>query len=166
MIVLFLYGFPRLNLFDLNDLLGWALLKNWCVYLLRIQSKRKRPRTPTPGNYLGLKSSRDGKFPTFLLYRSLLPIMLLLLPFSVWSYLSMPVLGFRGRYRGGYGREDYSGYCRSPRRSPYLGGRDYSPRRSPYGVRSRRDRSRSLPYSPYRSPDRGSYGRRANVYAR
>ncbi|KAJ8545703.1 hypothetical protein K7X08_018286 [Anisodus acutangulus] len=36
--------------------------------------------------------------------------------------------GDRGRYRG---RDDY-GYRRSPRRSPYRGGRDYSPRRSPY----------------------------------
>lgn len=24
------------------------------------QSRRKRPRTPTPGHYLGLKNSRDG----------------------------------------------------------------------------------------------------------
>ncbi|KAJ6774710.1 TRANSFORMER-2 SEX-DETERMINING PROTEIN-RELATED [Salix purpurea] len=52
--------------------------------------------------------------------------------------------GDRGRYRGGYGRDDHR---RSPRHSPYRGGRDYSPRRSPYGGRSRRDRSRS-PYSP------------------
>jgi len=55
----------------------------------------------------------------------------------------------RGRYRG---REDY-GYRRSPRRSPYRGGRDYSPRHSPpHGGRTRRDRSRSVPYSP--SPER------------
>ncbi|XAR73725.1 hypothetical protein NMG60_11007796 [Bertholletia excelsa] len=64
--------------------------------------------------------------------------------------------GDRGRYRGG--RDDY-GYRRSPRRSPYRGGRDYSPRRSPYGGRSRRERSRSLPYSPYGSPER-RYARR------
>ncbi|KAF8377764.1 hypothetical protein HHK36_031149 [Tetracentron sinense] len=102
----------------------------------RFLSRRKRPRTPTPGNYLGLKSTRESG------YR-----------------------GDRGRYRGGYGRDDY-GYRRSPRRSPYRGGRDYSPRRSPYGGgRSRRDRSRSLPYSPYDSPER-SYGRRSNAYAR
>lgn len=89
--------------------------------------------------------------------------------------------GDRGRYRG---RDDY-GYRRSPprrspppyrgggrhyspppRRSPppYRGGgggRDYSPppRRSPYG-RSRRERTRSPPYSPqYRSPER-HYARR------
>ncbi|KAJ6840474.1 serine/arginine-rich splicing factor SR45a isoform X2 [Iris pallida] len=93
------------------------------------KSKRKRPRTPTPGNYLGLKNTRE----------------------SSYRYE-------RSRYRGG--REDYGGYRRSPRRSPYRGGRDYSPRRSPY--RSRRDRSRSLPYSP----ERGSYSRRTNLYAR
>ncbi|XP_020274055.1 serine/arginine-rich splicing factor SR45a isoform X1 [Asparagus officinalis] len=95
------------------------------------KSKRQRPRTPTPGNYLGLKNTRDS---------------------------------YRGRYRGGgYGREEYSGgYRRSPRRSPYRGSRDYSPRRSPYGGRSRRDRS----YSPYRSPERSSYGRRSSAYAR
>ncbi|KAL8194103.1 hypothetical protein R6Q57_026345 [Mikania cordata] len=114
------------------------------------RSRRKRARTPTPGHYLGLKNARDT------LYR-----------------------GDRGRYRG---RDDY-GYRRSPpRRSPppYRGGgRHYSPppRRSPppyrgggggrvyspppyYGGRSRRDRTRSPPYSPpYRSPDR-HYSRR------
>ncbi|CAA3001961.1 serine arginine-rich splicing factor SR45a [Olea europaea subsp. europaea] len=87
--------------------------------------------------------------------------------------------GSRGnRYLGGSGRDDY-GYRRSPRSSPYRGGRDYSPRpssyygggcdysprpssyrggrdysfkRSPHGGRSRRDRSRS--YSPRCSPER------------
>ncbi|KAI4327793.1 hypothetical protein L6164_020214 [Bauhinia variegata] len=87
-------------------------------------SRRKRARTPTPGHYLGLKSTRD------------------------YGYR-----GDRGRYRGGSGRDDYQ-HRRSPRRSPYRGGRDYSPRHSPYGGRSRRERSRSLPYSPYGSPDR------------
>ncbi|KAI4314706.1 hypothetical protein L6164_027587 [Bauhinia variegata] len=82
-------------------------------------SRRKRPRTPTPGHYLGLKNTRD------------------------YGYR-----GDRGRYRGGSSRDDY--YRRSPRRSPYRGGRDHSPRRSPYGGRSRRDRSNS----PYGSPDR------------
>ncbi|CAK7355619.1 unnamed protein product [Dovyalis caffra] len=87
---------------------------------LFLQSRRKRARTPTPGHYLGLKNTRDyGPH------------------------------GDRGRYRGGYGRDDYR---RSPRRSPYRGSRDYSPRRSPYGGRSRRDRSRS-PYSPRGSSD-------------
>ncbi|KAJ9540897.1 hypothetical protein OSB04_027403 [Centaurea solstitialis] len=133
------------------------------------RSRRKRPRTPTPGHYLGLKNTRDTG------YR-----------------------GDRGRHRGGSGHDDY-GYRRSPRRSPpppyrggrdysppprrspppYRGGRDYSPpprrspppyrgggrdyspRRSPYyGGRSRRERTRSPPpYSPYRSPER-HYGRR------
>ncbi|XP_015160464.1 LOW QUALITY PROTEIN: serine/arginine-rich splicing factor SR45a [Solanum tuberosum] len=64
------------------------------------KSRRKRPRTPTPGHYLGLHQSGRGD-----------------------GYH-----GDRGRYRG---RGDY-GYRRSPRRSPYRGGRDYSPRRSPY----------------------------------
>ncbi|KAH9710757.1 RRM domain-containing protein [Citrus sinensis] len=91
-------------------------------YITVERSRRKRPRTPTPGHYLGLKSSRDiGR-------------------------------GDRGRYRSS--RDDY-GYRRSPRRSPYRGGRDYSPRHSPpYGGRSRRERSRSLPRSPYGSPER------------
>ncbi|RWW13663.1 hypothetical protein GW17_00022608 [Ensete ventricosum] len=78
----------------------------------------------------------------------------------------------RGRYYGGYSRDDYgggggSGYLRSPRRSPYWGGgRDYSPRRSPYGGRSRRERSRS-PYYVYRSPERAAgYGRHPNGYGR
>ncbi|KAG2694108.1 hypothetical protein I3843_08G120900 [Carya illinoinensis] len=86
-------------------------------YITVEKSRRKRARTPTPGHYLGLKSTRDFGH-----------------------------RGDRGRYRG---RDDYR---RSPRRSPFRGGRDYSPRHSPHGGRSRRDRSRSLPYSP--SPER------------
>ncbi|KAL3838846.1 hypothetical protein ACJIZ3_023437 [Penstemon smallii] len=84
-------------------------------YITVERSRRKRPRTPTPGHYLGLKSTRgDG-------YRG----------------------EDRGRYRGGSSRDDY-GYRRSsPRSPPYRGGRDYSPRRSPSGGRSRRDRSYS-----------------------
>lgn len=93
-------------------------------YITVEKSRRKRPRTPTPGQYLGL--------------------------------------GYRRKYRGGYGRDDYD-HRRSPRRSPYRGSRGYSPRRSPYAERSRRYRSRS--YSPYGSPDRG-YGRRSGVYGR
>ncbi|KAF5194518.1 hypothetical protein FRX31_015897 [Thalictrum thalictroides] len=86
-----------------------------------LMSRRKRPRTPTPGHYLGLKSTRDTGYH-----------------------------GDRGRYRGGgHGRDDY-GYRRSPRRSPYRGSRDFSPRHSPYGGRSRRERSRSRYYSPYK----------------
>ncbi|KAF7829011.1 serine/arginine-rich splicing factor SR45a-like [Senna tora] len=105
--------------------------------LVPIMSRRKRARTPTPGHYLGLKSTRDyGKFK-----------------------MDTSQIGYRGdrgsgRYRGGAGRDDYPSYRRSPRRSPYRGGRDSSLRHSPYGGRSRRDRSRSLPYSPYGSPDR------------
>ncbi|KAM7520039.1 hypothetical protein LguiB_019001 [Lonicera macranthoides] len=114
-------------------------------YITVERSRRKRPRTPTPGHYLGLKNTRDTG------YRG----------------------SDRGSYRGRSGRDDY-GYRRSPRRSPYRGGRDYSPprrspyrggrdyspRRSPYGGRSRRDRTRSPPYSPYHSPER-SYSRRS-----
>ncbi|KAJ8439778.1 hypothetical protein Cgig2_029038 [Carnegiea gigantea] len=102
----------------------------WLSATSDVKSRRKRPRTPTPGHYLGLGKSRDS--------------------------------GYRGRYRGGHGRDEYD-YRRSPRRSPYRGSRGYSPRRSPYAERSRRYRSRS--YSPYGSPDRG-YGRRSGVYAR
>lgn len=110
-------------------------------YITVEKSRRKRPRTPTPGHYLGLKNSRES------------------------SYRYDRDRGSRYRGGGGYGRDDYRGdYRRSPRRSPYRGGRDYSPHHSPYG--SRRDRSRSLPYSPYGSPDRGGYGRRSNMYAR
>ncbi|XP_023518632.1 serine/arginine-rich splicing factor SR45a-like [Cucurbita pepo subsp. pepo] len=94
-------------------------------YITVEKSRRKRPRTLTPGHYLGLKNTRDSG------YRD-----------------------DRGRYRGGSLRDDY-GYRRSPRRSPYQGPREYSPRySSPYGGRSRRDHSRSPPYSPYGSPDR------------
>ncbi|RZC54994.1 hypothetical protein C5167_013846 [Papaver somniferum] len=126
--------------------LNQSVLEGRCITVEK--SRRKRPRTPTPGNYLGAKSTRETG------YR-----------------------GDRGRYRGGgggYGRDEYR---RSPRRSPpYRGGRDYSPpRRSPYGGRhysppprrspygggrSRRERSRS-----YGGPERG-YGRRPDVYSR
>ncbi|CAL1354538.1 unnamed protein product [Linum trigynum] len=98
-------------------------------YITVEKSRRKRPRTPTPGHYLGLKNTRDEG----------------------------PRDRDRGRYRGGgggggYGYDDYrrsprhDDNRRSPRRSPYGGGgRDYSPpRHSPYGGgRSRRYRSRS-----------------------
>ncbi|BBH08069.1 RNA-binding family protein with RRM/RBD/RNP motifs [Prunus dulcis] len=96
-------------------------------YITVERSRRKRPRTPTPGHYLGLKNTRD------------------------YGYRGdgMGSGSGSGRYRGGSGRDDY-GYRRSPRRSPYRGGRDYSPRGSPYGGRSRRERS----YSPYGSPER------------
>ncbi|KAL1810789.1 serine/arginine-rich splicing factor SR45a [Daucus carota subsp. sativus] len=91
-------------------------------YITVERSRRKRPRTPTPGHYLGL--ARDSS--------------------------SRGERGDRGggRYRGSSGRDEYR---RSPRRSPYRHGRDYSPppRRSPYGGRSRRERTRSPPYSPY-----------------
>ncbi|XP_059438332.1 serine/arginine-rich splicing factor SR45a [Corylus avellana] len=95
-------------------------------YITVEKSRRKRARTPTPGHYLGLKNTRD-----------------------YGPRGDRGDRGDRGRYRG---RDDY-GYRRSPRRSPYRGVRDYSPRHSPpHGGRSRRDRSRSVPYSP--SPER------------
>ncbi|CAL9194870.1 unnamed protein product [Musa acuminata subsp. burmannicoides] len=103
-------------------------------YITVEKSRRGRPRTPTPGKYLGVISTRDS-------HRS-----------------------DRGRYHGGYGRDDYGGgYPRSPRRSPYRGGHDYS---GYYDSRSRRERSRSPYYD--RSPERAAagYGRRANGYAR
>ncbi|KMZ58380.1 RNA-binding protein [Zostera marina] len=132
-------------------------------YITVEKSRRKRPRTPTPGNYLGMKSTRDG-------YNN----------------------GDFGRYRGANVRGDYGGgYRRSPRCSPYRGVREFSPRRSPYGGRSPRrspyrggrdysphnspyggGRSpRRSPYrggrdySPYRSPERG-YNRYQNGYVR
>ncbi|ONH97200.1 hypothetical protein PRUPE_7G175500 [Prunus persica] len=97
-------------------------------YITVERSRRKRPRTPTPGHYLGLKNTRD---------------------YGYRGDRDGDRDRDRGRYRGGSGRDDY-GYRRSPRRSPYRGGRDYSPRGSPYGGRSRRERS----YSPYGSPER------------
>lgn len=78
-------------------------------YITVERSRRKRPRTPTPGHYLGLKSARGGDD-----------------------------RGDRGRYRGGSARDDY-GYRRSPRYGgdysppPARSRRDrsYTPRRSP-----------------------------------
>ncbi|WOL05900.1 hypothetical protein Cni_G14631 [Canna indica] len=94
-------------------------------YITVEKSRRKRARTPTPGSYIGLKNPRDT------------------------------IHYDRGRHHGGYSHDNYGGgYHRSPRHSPYRGGRDYSPPR--YGG-SRRDRSRS--------PDRG-YTRRSNGYTR
>ncbi|KAL5752397.1 hypothetical protein ACOSP7_022584 [Xanthoceras sorbifolium] len=100
-------------------------------YITVERSRRKRPRTPTPGHYLGLKSARDYG------HRG-----------------DRGDRGDRGRYRSGRG-DDYD-YRRSPRRSPFRGGRDYSPpvQSPPHGGRMRRERSRSLPRSPYGSPDR------------
>ncbi|ESQ50712.1 hypothetical protein EUTSA_v10022831mg [Eutrema salsugineum] len=66
-------------------------------YITVERSRRKRPRTPTPGHYLGLKSDRD--------------------------YGGRDRDRDRGRH---YGRDDY-GHRRSPRRSPLRGRRDYSP---------------------------------------
>uniref|UniRef100_A0A0C9RNV3 TSA: Wollemia nobilis Ref_Wollemi_Transcript_7531_1122 transcribed RNA sequence n=1 Tax=Wollemia nobilis TaxID=56998 RepID=A0A0C9RNV3_9CONI len=94
-------------------------------YITVEKSRRKRPRTPTPGNYLGVKSTREAG-----------------------SYYE------RDRRRSHYGRDGYASR-RSPRRSPYYDGRGYSPRRSPIrGGGSRRERTRSPPYSPYGSPVR------------
>ncbi|XP_024004395.1 serine/arginine-rich splicing factor SR45a-like, partial [Eutrema salsugineum] len=128
-------------------------------YITVEKSRRKRPRTPTPGHYLGLKSSREN---------------------------DREGRSTRGRHydRDDYGhgrspRRDYSprDAGRSPRRdySPRDAGRsprhDYSPRdgrksprrdHSPRGGRSsRRDRS----YSPYgRSPERRSERRSERRY--
>ncbi|GLJ54120.1 hypothetical protein SUGI_1158970 [Cryptomeria japonica] len=94
-------------------------------YITVEKSRRKRPRTPTPGNYLGVKSTRE-----------------------VGSYHD------RDRRRSYHGRDGYSSY-QSPHRSPYYDGQGYSPRRSPYrGGGYRRERTRSPPYSPYGSPIR------------
>ncbi|XP_042433899.1 serine/arginine-rich splicing factor SR45a-like [Zingiber officinale] len=105
-------------------------------YITVEKSRRGRARTPTPGKYLGVVSTRDGR------------------------------RGERDRYYGGYSRDEYGGgYRRSPRHSPYRGGRDYSPRRSPYyDSRYRRGRSRSFSPYGYRSPERASFGRRVNGY--
>ncbi|XP_019424368.1 PREDICTED: serine/arginine-rich splicing factor SR45a-like isoform X1 [Lupinus angustifolius] len=112
------------------------------------RSRRKRPRTPTPGHYLGLKNTRDSGYRGDHGDRGGRGDR-----GDYGDRGGRGDRGDRGRYRGGSGRDDYQ-YRRSPRRSPYQGGRDYSPRHSPYGGRSRRARSRSLPYSPYGSPDR------------
>ena len=63
--------------------------------------------------------------------------MFLLLKFSIIFYwiVSLILLGFRGergRYRDGPDRDNYS-RRRSPRRSPYRGGQDYSPGAHPMG---------------------------------
>ncbi|CAM8934696.1 unnamed protein product [Rhodiola kirilowii] len=117
-------------------------------YITVEKSRRKRPRTPTPGHYLGLSNAREGRGGDDR-HRA---------RHNDYEYRRSP--RHSPPYRGG-GRE------RSPPR--YHGGRDYSPpppppppRRSPppYGGRSRRERTRSPPpYSPYGSPDRG-YNRR------
>ncbi|CAL5197441.1 unnamed protein product [Lathyrus oleraceus] len=148
-------------------------------YVTVERSRRKRARTPTPGHYLGLKNTRDygsrgdnrddfrggnrGDFRGDSRgdYRG----------DSRGDYRGDSrgdfrggsrgdfrgdgrgdFRGDRGRNYGGSGRGDYS-HRRSPRRSPYRGGQDHSPQRSPYVGRSRRERSRSIPHSPY-SPDR------------
>ncbi|KAG0458926.1 hypothetical protein HPP92_022054 [Vanilla planifolia] len=154
-------------------------------YITVEKSRRKRGRTPTPGQYLGLKNSGessyrhmgdrtgyrggDGRDEYYDGYRRS----------PRRSSHRSPYHGDLGgrsyspRHSPYYGRRDeyYDGYRRSPRRSPYRspyhGGRNYSPRRSPYyGGRYRRDRSRSLPFSPYGSPEREDYGRRSKAYAR
>lgn len=98
------------------------------------KSRRKRPRTPTPGNYLGVKSTRE---------------------FGSSNHGHERRRGYNDRY--GYSSR------RSPRPSPYRDGRMYSPRRSPYrGGGSKRERSRTPPYSPpYESPVRGRGGYRS-----
>ncbi|KAH7566211.1 hypothetical protein JRO89_XS08G0117000 [Xanthoceras sorbifolium] len=137
--------------------------------LRSFQSRRKRPRTPTPGHYLGLKSARDyGKFTNFVVtLRKIKQLDICLYGHPNKNFYCCFISpsnkghrgdrgdrGDRGRYRSGRG-DDYD-YRRSPRRSPFRGGRDYSPpvQSPPHGGRMRRERSRSLPRSPYGSPDR------------
>jgi len=56
---------PPWPIFDNTDL--YQQSSKDAVSLFIFQSKRKRPRTPTPGHYLGLKNTRDyGKFETLL----------------------------------------------------------------------------------------------------
>ncbi|CAH8344357.1 unnamed protein product [Eruca vesicaria subsp. sativa] len=95
-------------------------------YITVERSRRKRPRTPTPGHYLGLKSSRDD---------------------------DRDSRSSRGRH---YDRDDYGHRRSPRRDYSPRGGGRRSPRRgySPRGGRSsRRDRSYS-PYG--RSPERRS----------
>ncbi|KAJ7530123.1 hypothetical protein O6H91_15G079800 [Diphasiastrum complanatum] len=87
------------------------------------KARRKRARTPTPGQYLGVPALRGRN------------------------------RGYGGDYRDRRGeyRDSYSSR-RSPEYSPYRSGRgdrNRSPRYSPYRS-NRRDRSRSPYYSPYR----------------
>ncbi|KAF8095532.1 hypothetical protein N665_0330s0014 [Sinapis alba] len=99
-------------------------------YITVERSRRKRPRTPTPGHYLGLKSSRDNDRDS----RS-----------SRGRHCDRDDSGHRRSPR-----RDFSPRDHERRRSP----RDHERRRSPRGGRSsRRDRS----YSPRgRSPERRS----------
>uniref|UniRef100_A0A7N0RC70 RRM domain-containing protein n=1 Tax=Kalanchoe fedtschenkoi TaxID=63787 RepID=A0A7N0RC70_KALFE len=107
-------------------------------YITVEKSRRKRPRTPTPGHYLGLSNSREGRGggDRHRLRRD-------------DDYEYRRPLRRSPPYQGG-------GRVHSP---PYHSGREYSPlpRRSPpYSGRSRRERTRSPPpYSRYGSPDRG-----------
>ncbi|CAI8607580.1 unnamed protein product [Vicia faba] len=146
-------------------------------YVTVERSRRKHARTPTPGHYLGLKNTRDygsrgdnrddyrggnrgdyrgdsrgdyrgdsrGEFRGSSRgdFRG-----------SGRGEFRGDNRGDRGRNYSGSGRGDYP-HRRSPRRSPYHGGLDHSPQRSPYVGRSRRQRSRSIPHSPY-SPDKSS----------
>ncbi|XP_024389726.1 serine/arginine-rich splicing factor SR45a isoform X2 [Physcomitrium patens] len=88
------------------------------------KAKRKRARTPTPGEYLGVRAAVQAHS-----------------------------RGYGGDYGGRNGGRDSYSDRRAPRYSPYRGrdGRDRerSPRHSPYRG-YRRERSRSPRYSPYR----------------
>ncbi|KAF8101102.1 hypothetical protein N665_0210s0037 [Sinapis alba] len=100
-------------------------------YITVERSRRKRPRTPTPGHYLGLKSSRDNDRDG----RS-----------SRGRHYDRDDYGHRRSPRRDYSPRGGGGGRRSPRResSPRGGGRS-----------SRRDRSYS-PYGRRRSPERRS----------
>ncbi|CAM6103306.1 unnamed protein product [Calypogeia fissa] len=101
------------------------------------KAKRKRARTPTPGKYLGVRSARE-----------------------------ISSLHDSDRRRGSYdgGRGDSYSSRRSPRYSPYRGGRDYSPQSSPYRGGGSYRRERSL--SSYRSPPRRGYSYRSRSRSR
>ncbi|KAK1388155.1 Serine/arginine-rich splicing factor SR45a [Heracleum sosnowskyi] len=85
------------NLLSISSLICGALYR--CIkhlnqsvleggYITMERSRRKRPRTPTPGHYLGVKNTRDSS--------------------------SRDERGDDGRYRSGSGRDEYR---RPPRRS-------------------------------------------------
>lgn len=64
-VVLVLYSFPLFGCYFINLLMILDSFWNCNGGILRLkrfiyfQSRRKRPRTPTPGHYLGLKNTRD-----------------------------------------------------------------------------------------------------------
>ncbi|BBN05732.1 transformer-2 protein [Marchantia polymorpha subsp. ruderalis] len=104
------------------------------------KAKRKRARTPTPGKYLGVRSARE---------------------ISASLHDHDRRRGSREVSRG----DSYSSR-RSPRYSPYRGGRDYSPQHSPYRGGSSGGHRRERSLSPYRSPPRRGYSYRSRSHSR